>query len=98
VVAIRTIYIDNPIPSPMTYAVEVTIELESGERRWCFFCTPDSLSLFGDLLPGSNVRVHAGSPHMIVLSAVTAETIQAAIHHLAMPDELLNASLPIEDS
>ncbi len=65
---IRSINIEHEIPSPLTYAVEVTIELESGERRWCFFCTPESLDRFGDFLPNSAIRIHACAAHMIVLS------------------------------
>lgn len=95
---VRSINIEHEIPSPLTYAVEVTIELDSGERRWCFFCTPESLDRFGDFLPNSTVRVHAGAAHMIVLSSVTQETITAAIGELQRTGELLNATRPLNDT
>ncbi len=93
---IRSINIEHEIPSPLTYAVEVTIELESGERRWCFFCTPESLDRFGDFLPNSPIRIHACAAHMIVLSNVTQETITAAIEELQRSGELLNATRPVD--
>lgn len=91
---VRSINIEHEIPSPLTYAVEVTIELDSGEWRWCFFCTPESLDRFGDFLPNSTIRIHAGAAHMIVLSSVTQETIRAAIGELQRTGELLNATRP----
>lgn len=91
---VRSISIEHKIPSPLTYAVEVTIELDSGEWRWCFFCTPVSLDRFGDFLPNSTIRIHAGAAHMIVLSSVTQETIRAAIEELQRTGELLNATRP----
>src|SRR6056297_3054423 len=95
---VRSINIEHEIPSPLTYAVEVTIELVSGERRWCFFCTPESLERFGDFLPNSTVRIHAGAAHMIVLSSVTQETITAAIGELERAGELLNATCTLNDT
>ena len=93
---IHSISIDDPIDLPLTRAVEVTVEFDSGERRWCFVCTPDSLHRFGDLLPGSLLRIHVCAPHMIVLSEVTFETIESAIRHLADSDELIDATRPLE--
>ncbi|MCU0714236.1 MAG: hypothetical protein MUC43_19435 [Pirellula sp.] len=93
--AVRSINIEHEIPSPLTYAVEVTIELDSGERRWCFFCTPESLDRFGDFLPNSTIRIHAAAPHMIVLSIVTQETITAAINELQRNGELQYATRPM---
>lgn len=92
---VRSIIIEHEIPSPITYAVEVTIELDSGERRWCFFCTPDSLDRFGDFLPNSTIRIHAAAAHMIVLSVLTKETITAAINELQRTGELLHATRPV---
>jgi hypothetical protein len=92
---VRSINIEHEIPSPLTYAVEVTIELESGDRRWCFFCTPESLDRFGDFLPNTSIRIHAAAAHMIVLSSVTQETITAAIDELQRTGELLNATRPV---
>lgn len=93
--SIRSVSLDDPIQLPLNRAVEVTIEFDSGERRWCSVCTPDSLERFGDLLPDSSVRMHACAPHMIVLSEVTSETIESAIRHLADSDELIDATLPL---
>ena len=96
--AVCSIIIEHDIPSPLTYAVEVTIELESGARRWCFFCTPESLDRFGNLLPNTMIRMHAGSPHMIVLSTVTKESINAAIRELERTGELLTATRPVGEA
>jgi hypothetical protein len=73
----------------------VTVEFDSGERRWCFFCTPESLERFGDFLPDTTTRMHAGSPHMIVLSTVTNETINAAIRELERTGDLFRSTLPV---
>ena len=93
---VRSIKIEHEIPSPLTYAVEVTIEFESGDRRWCYFCTPESLGRFGDFLSGTTIRMHAGSPHMIVLSTVTEETMHAAVRELEKSGDLLNATRPLD--
>ena len=92
---VRSINIEHEIPSPLTYAVEVTIELDWGERRWCFFCTPESLDRFGDFLPNTTIRIHAAAPHMIVLSIVTKQTITAAINELQRTGELQYATRPV---
>ena len=96
--AVRSISIEHEIPTPLTYAVEVTIELDSGERRWCFFCTPESLDLFGDFLPGTTLRMHAGSAHLIVLSTVNKDTINAAIHELDKTGDLISSTLPVSNT
>ncbi len=60
-------------------AVEVTVELQNGQRRWCFFITPESLSKVGDYIPQTNVRIHLGVSHMIVVSQLDKTIIEKTL-------------------
>lgn len=49
--------------------VEVNVEMHDGEKRWCFFITPQALTRCGDILRGTNVRFHYECRYMIVVAA-----------------------------
>ena len=83
-----TFEIDDPLDLAGAGAVEVTVTLSTGERRWCFFLTPEAIRACGDRLDG-DVRVHYGEPHMIVVSRLDASVIASALRDLAENDELV---------
>ena len=79
-------------------AIEVHVTAGIGPDRWCFFITPQALSICGDLLPGSSVRIHLGVPHMIVASELPQAVIQMALDDLADQGLLLTHTAAIEIS
>jgi hypothetical protein len=88
--------IDDPVDDPDLHAIEVTITLKDGTRRWCFFITPSSLS---SLLARADMHTRSGKPigilhahHMIVLSEITEETIERALQYLDARGELEEAT------
>jgi len=76
-------------------AVEVRLRLESGQERWCFFMTPDRLQTVGDILPGTDTRIHHGAEHMIVLTSLTSDSIDLAIRYLCESDQIMESSRPL---
>ena len=80
-------------------AVEVVLELASGERRWCFFMTPAALAACGDFISGTAVRYHHGAAHMIVVAGhLDRPLIEQVLLELSEEGALIQCSLPIEES
>jgi len=78
-------------------AVEVVMTLDSGERRWCFFFSPEGIAACGDWIKGTEVPFHYGAPHMIVIgTTLTEELIQKAIHDLDAQEKILSCTYAIE--
>ena len=93
---LQSFTIDDPMQLPLRHAVEVTLLLTGGERRWCCFATPKSLTSFGDLLGDTQTRIHFGLPHMIVLENVSAEAIAVALTQIDQDGSIREISKPIE--
>jgi hypothetical protein len=69
--------------------IDVTVELTDGRLAWCFFMTPSALADAGDWVQGTEVRVHLGVPHMIVVSEISADIIDRILRQLDADSELL---------
>lgn len=87
--------VDDPITDPLTCSVEVTIDF-GGRKRWLFFATPQLLSSVGDWVPGTQVRLHLGERHMIVVSDISPVVIDAVLRHLEAEGELEARTAPLE--
>jgi hypothetical protein len=85
--------IDDLIELPLQTSVEVTITFPTG-KRWLFFVTPELLNRVGDLVDGSTARVHLGELHMIVVSELSADVIDAVLRDLHQGGELERRTLP----
>lgn len=94
--AIESFQIDDAIDQPQEGAVEVTITMLGGEKRWCFFMSPDRLAQVGDYVEGTNIRLHLGVPHMIVVSEITEEIVEKVIAQLDAQGEISEHTIPIE--
>jgi hypothetical protein len=86
--------IDDSIEEPLTHAIEVTVDL-NGQKRWCFFATPQLLASIGDWVDGTQVRVHLGVPHMIVVSELNEEIIDRVLHQLYDSGQLEAHTTPL---
>lgn len=86
--------IDDAISDPLTCGVEVTIDF-GGRKRWLFFATPQLLASVGDWVPGTQVRVHLGERHMVVVSELTVAVIDAVLRQLHAAGELESRTLPL---
>lgn len=86
--------IDDPIESPSRASVEVTIHFPTG-KRWLFFVTPQLLASVGDRVEGTQVRLHLGEKHMIVVSELSPAIINSVLKQLAATSDLENRSIPL---
>jgi hypothetical protein len=90
--------IEDDLTTQDTGAVEVTLLLDNGKRRWCFFMTPTALATCGDFIPGTDVRYHRAASHMIVVAGrIDKPTIERVLRAIDKEGELINCSRPIED-
>jgi hypothetical protein len=95
---IQDIHIDDDLAIQDHAAIEVTIQLSNGERRWCFFFTPKALSECGDIIEGTNIRYHYGASHMIVVSGLlTQEMISKVLLQIYEQGDLLTSTLQCAD-
>ena len=92
---LKAFTIDVPLSLAPTGAVEVTLTFDTGERRWCFFFTPEALSRAGDCVDGSDVRLHLGVPHMFILSQIDAGLIEKVLRELDRSGELVEHTAPL---
>ena len=96
---LKSFTIDDDLAAQDLRAIEVSLETTSGERRWCFLMTPAALSACGDFVAGTTIRFHLGVPHMIVVAGrLDRPLIERVLNELSERNELLQCSLPIEES
>ena len=90
--------IDDRLDRPREGAVEVVLELADGRRRWCFFLTPERMSLAGDWVEGTQVRMHLGVNHMIVVTELSRDIIDRVLRELEAKNLLLEHTQPNGES
>jgi hypothetical protein len=86
---IKTYNIQDDLALADQIGIEVTVTLTDGRLGWCFFMTPSALATAGDWVDGTEVRVHPGVPHMIVVSEISQEIIERVLRRLEADGELL---------
>ena len=87
--------IDDPIAEPPSAAVEVTVDFGGSGKRWCFFITPEELASVGDWVDGTDIRVHLGVPHMIVVSELNEDIIDRVLRQLYTEGQLEAHTIPL---
>lgn len=90
-----TYTVDDAITNPLTTSVEITLELD-GQQRWLFFVTPELLANVGDYVEGTEVRIHLGARHMIIVSELSLPVIDSVLQQLYASGELASRSLPLD--
>ena len=93
---LETIRICDDLASASITAIEVQILFSDGQRRWCFFTTPEALRQFGDCMNGTTIRIHYGAPHLIILGQLDASVINQALRYIESQGELLVCTRPLE--
>lgn len=87
----------DDLESQDSRAIEVMLHMCDGTRRWCFFMTPSALTACGDRIDDTQIRIHYGSPHMIVVAErLTEDTVERALQQIALAGEIEKCSLLIE--
>jgi hypothetical protein len=92
---IRSYTIDNDLAGAGERAIEVTVTLTDERRRWCFFTTPRALASCGDWVPGTQVRLHLGEPHMIIVGELSVAIIEQVLREIERTGELERRTLPL---
>jgi hypothetical protein len=77
-------------------AIEVEISFSDGQKRWCFFATPQALTQFGDWIDGTTIRIHYGAPHLIIVDRLDETIIEQALRHIEGQGELLACTRAME--
>ena len=94
---IERVEIEGDLGSQNAGGIEVTVHLPSGERRWCFFMTPEALNTCGDWIEGTTTRFHYGAAHMIVIAGtLTPGIIEGALRHIDKAGDLELATRRID--
>ena len=93
---LRSYRIDDDLAGADTSAVEVSVTLADERRRWCFFMTPAALAACGNFVEGTDVRMHLGEQHMIVVSDLTVDVIERVLRQLDAAGELERRTLPLD--
>jgi len=88
--------VDDDLAAAEQSAIEVTVTMNDGTKRWCYFMTPAALAAAGDWVPGTQVRLHYGAPHMIVVSELNADIIARVLQHLDQRGELASCTRMVE--
>ncbi|NHZ63726.1 hypothetical protein [Massilia genomosp. 1] len=86
--------IDDPFEAPLSISVDVTIAFPSGPR-WLSFATPQLLNDVGNIVDGSDARVHLGELHLIVVSELSAAIIDSVLRELYKAGELERRTLAL---
>jgi hypothetical protein len=86
------IEIENDLAGQNLRAIEVTVHLADGTRRWCFFMTPSALCACGDWINGTTIRFHY-SPHMIIVAGeLSREIIEEVLRDIDSRGDLQAAT------
>ncbi len=94
---VQTITIEDDLSIQGHAGIVVSVVLKSGERRWCFFFNPEAFACCGDWIAGTQIPIHYGSPHMIVVGAtLTEDLIHKAIDDLESKDMILACTRPYD--
>ena len=96
--SLSRITIDDDLCRAAEMAIEVTIELSDGSRRWCFFFTPAAMKGGGDWVDGTRIPFHLGVPHMIVVAELSEDIIRRILESLDRDGMLEAHTVPLDQS
>src|SRR5258708_12402191 len=86
----------DPLENPVGWT-EVEMELSNGQRRWCYFITPELLSQQREEFTFGSARLLSyNAPHMIVVSALSKEMIEQTLKYIKCQVQMLDCTKLIE--
>ncbi len=88
--------LDDPIEDASKYAVEVTVTLSDGQRRWCLFTTPSVLASCGELLEDTQVRFHYCNTHLIVATEISEILVKRILKEIDAQGDLISCTVPLD--
>ena len=91
---IESIEIEDPMELHKTGAIEVAVVTDRGEKRWCFFFTPEGMASCGNFIEGTSVRFHYGASHMILVSEISKTIIESALRDIENQGEIESCTIP----
>jgi hypothetical protein len=95
---LKSFAIEDDLEAQTSRGIEVSVVLEDGRRRWCYFMTPEALKTCGDWLDEAKTCFHYGAPHMIVIAGkIDRKTIEQALSYIDKRGELEKCTLPISE-
>ena len=101
IVSMKLFCLDDPIwdeDANNSASVDVTIKFSNGERRWCYFMTPNALAQSGDWFPDTNTRFHYDFPsYAIFVTEITPEIIQRVLLHMEHDNKLMECTTLLKD-
>src|SRR5689334_17939446 len=93
---LKSFTIESDLAIQSTGAIEVIVEMQDGQRRWCYFLTPQALTACGDWINGTRIRIHYAAPYMIVVAAPLDEKIiKQALCHIDRDGKLEVCTMPM---
>lgn len=93
---IQSFILRDDLATQDTGAIEVELHMRDGTRRGCYFMTPAALAACGDWIDGTQIRIHYGAPHMIVVAGrLNEDLIEQALKHIARAGEIEHCTRPI---
>lgn len=94
-----TFSLDDDLETQDAGAIEVTLHMADGSRRWCYLMTPTALASCGDRLDGTTVRIHYGAPHMIVVAGrLTEDIVDRVLRRMARAGDIEKCSQALADA
>lgn len=94
---IESITIEDDLSIQDRAAIEVSLKLKNGEKRWCLVFSPEAISRCGDWIKGTTVPFHYGTSHTIVIGAkLTEDLIHRAMYDLDSKDMIYACTMPLK--
>lgn len=96
VISMVSLALSNLTEEPPTGAVDAVVELSDGQRRWCFFITPEMLAGLNQGDFDSGRLVMYGVPHMIVVDAINRNLIEQVLLYIESQNKLPDCTRRVE--
>ena len=94
---LETFHLDDPITTNEDRAIEVTVQLSNGERRWCIFATPSALANCGFWIEGTQIPFHYSNRHIIIARELSEDLILRMLHEIDRQGALEDCTVQLDD-
>lgn len=77
-------------------AIEVAIVTSEGEKRWCFFFTPEGMAASGGFIESTRARFHYGASHLVLVSEISDQIIESSLRNIEKQGKVELCTIPYE--